>query len=71
MKATNIEINRTRVANYNYVITGEIEGVEYKYYTNDSETFDYLNNEENQEKADEALRYCQVMLAQSYNNNQN
>lgn len=68
MNATNIKINRTRVPNYNYVITGEIKGQEVKHYTNDSEVFDYLHNEEeNEEKAEEALNYCQVMLEVAYN----
>ena len=68
MKTTeNIKIKRT--SSYGrYVVTGMVNGIEISAITNDSEAFDYLNDEDNQEKHEQALAHCEYKLIQAYEN---
>lgn len=65
MKIENITISR-RSGYGQYLITGTVEGVEVKAFTNDSEAFDYLNDENYPEKQAEAVAHCKLKLEDAY-----
>jgi hypothetical protein len=64
MKIENITINRTN-GRGRYEINGMVNGIEVKAITNDSEAFDYLNDEEYEEKQQEAIAHCERKLEES------
>lgn len=64
---TQIQIKRT--SSYGrYIITGEVNGIEVKVSTTDSEAFDYLNNEDYPEKQAQAIEHCECKLVESFQN---
>lgn len=65
MKIENITINRTN-GRGRYEINGTVNGIEVKAITNDSEAFDYLNDEEYEDKQNEAIAHCERKLEESY-----
>jgi hypothetical protein len=67
MKIENIKIRKGNGYGQ-YVVTGEVNGVEVKAHTTDSEAYDYLYNDENLEKSEEALLHCEIKLELAYQN---
>ena len=67
MNTTEIRIERTRSYGH-YHITGMVNGIEVSAITTDSEAFDYLNDEDNQEKHEQALAHCKMKLELTYEN---
>ena len=67
MKTTEIRIERTRSYGH-YRITGIVNGIEVSAITTDSEAFDYLNDKDNQEKHEQALSHCVMILELAYEN---
>lgn len=67
MKIENIEIKRT--SSYGrYMVTGIVNGIEVRAITTDSETFDYLNDEDNEYKNAMAIAHCECKLIEAYEN---
>lgn len=67
MKTTEIKIERTKSYGH-YLVTGIVNGIELSAITTDSEAFDYLNDEDNQEKHEQALAHCEMKLELAYEN---
>ena len=67
MKTTEIKIERTKSYGH-YRITGMVNGIAVSAITTDSEAFDYLNDEDNEEKHEQALAHCEYKLIQAYEN---
>jgi hypothetical protein len=67
MKTTEIKIERTKSYGH-YRVTGLVNGIEVSAITTDSEAFDYLNDEDNQEKHERALNHCITKLINTYEN---
>lgn len=67
METTEIRIARTSQYGH-YRITGMVNGIEVSAITTDSEAFDYLNDEDNQEKHEQALAHCEMKLELAYEN---
>lgn len=67
MKIENITISRTN-GRGRYEVNGTVEGIEVKAFTNDSEAFDYLNDEEYPEKQAQAIAHCEWKLEEAYSN---
>lgn len=67
MKTTEITIKRTSQYGH-YRITGMVNGTKVSAITTDSEAFDYLNDEDNEEKHEQALAHCEYKLIQAYEN---
>lgn len=65
MKTENIQIKRTSTYG-RYIVTGTVNGIEVSAITTDSEAFDYLNDEDNQEKQQQAIDHCTMKLEQSF-----
>ena len=65
MKTENIQIRRTSSYGH-YRITGEVNGIEVSCITTDSETFDYLNDEDNEYKSAMAMAHCECKLIEKY-----
>lgn len=65
MKTENIQIRRTSSYGH-YRITGEVNGIELSCITTDSETFDYLNDEDNEYKSAMAMAHCECKLIEKY-----
>lgn len=65
MKIEIIQINRTSSYGH-YRITGEVNGIEVSCITTDSETFDYLNDEDNEYKSAMAMAHCECKLIEKY-----
>lgn len=64
---TDIQIKRT--SSYGrYIITGEVNGIEVKASTTDSEAFDYLNNEDYPEQQAQAVEHCEMKLIEAFEN---
>lgn len=67
MKTTDINIKRA--SGYGqYLITGQVNGVEVSARTTDSEAFDYLNDDDNHEKRDAAIAHCTFKLELAFEN---
>ncbi len=45
-----------------------VNGIEVSAITTDSEAFDYLNDEDNEEKHEQALAHCVMKLELAYEN---
>jgi hypothetical protein len=61
----NISINRT--SSYGrYVIKGTVNGVGVAASTTNSEAFDWLNDDSNDEKHQDAIAYCESKLESAY-----
>lgn len=67
MKKTEIKIERTRSYGH-YKVTGIVNGIEVSAITTDSQAFDYLNDENNEEKREKALLHCITKLELAYEN---
>ena len=67
MKTTEIAIKRTSQYGH-YRIMGVVNGTEVSCITTDSEAFDYINDEVNQEKHEQALAHCAMKLELAYEN---
>ena len=67
MKTTEIRIERTSSYGH-YRVTGLVNGIEVSAITTDSQSFDYLNDEDNEEKHEQALAHCEYKLIQAYEN---
>lgn len=67
MKTTEITIKGTKYYGH-YRITGVVNGTQVSCITTDSEAFDYLNDEDNQEKHEQALAHCVMQLELAYEN---
>jgi hypothetical protein len=52
-----------------FELSGIVNGNTIKIITTNSEAFDWLNDDENEEKHLEAVAYCNRMLEMAYNNN--
>jgi len=63
----NITIKRTSSYGH-YMIQGEVNGIEVKALTTDSEAFDYLNDEDYTEKQEEAIAHCERKLSEAFDN---
>lgn len=70
MKTTinNISIQKTTRYGH-FELSGIVNGNIIKIITTNSEAFDWLNDDENEEKHLEAIEYCNRMLEMAYNNN--
>lgn len=51
-----------------YVIEAHYKGKDIKAYTTDSEAWDWINDDNNKEKHQEALRHCYRKIVETYNN---
>ncbi len=61
----NIKVSRT--ASYGrYIISGTVNGVEVEAYTNDSEAYDWYNDNSNEEKQANAIAHCEWKLEEAY-----
>jgi hypothetical protein len=62
----NIKVSRT--SSYGrYIISGTVNGTKVETYTNDSEAFDWYNDDSNEEKQTEAIAHCEWRLEEAYN----
>jgi hypothetical protein len=50
-----------------YVISGTVNGEEVETYTNDSEAYDWYNDNSNEEKQANAIAHCEWKLVEAYN----
>jgi hypothetical protein len=69
MKITNTieNIKVSRTASYGrYIISGTVNGEEVETYTNDSEAYDWYNDDSNEEKQEEAIAHCEWKLEEAY-----
>jgi hypothetical protein len=68
MKTINItNMNIRRGNGYgHYIISGTVNGVELEVVTNDSEAFDWLNDDSNEEMQNEAISHCKMKLEMAY-----
>jgi hypothetical protein len=64
----NISIQKTTRYGH-FELSGMVNGKSIKIITTNSEAFDWLNDDENEEKHLEAIAYCERMLEMAYNNN--
>lgn len=51
-----------------YVIEARYKGKDIKAYTNDSEAWDWINDDSDKEKHQDALRHCYGKIVEAYNN---
>ncbi|WP_373731234.1 hypothetical protein [Bacteroides heparinolyticus] len=51
-----------------YIIEARYRGKEIKAHTTDSEAWDWINDDSNKEKHQEALRHCYNKIVETYNN---
>lgn len=49
-----------------YIIEARYRGKDIKAYTTDSEAWDWLNDDSNKEKHQDALRHCYYKIVQAY-----
>ena len=66
----NISIEKTTRYGH-FELSGIVNGETIKIITTNSEAFDWLNDDENEEKHLEAIEYCHNRLEMAYNYNQN
>lgn len=67
MKIENIAI-RKKGGYGQFVITGEVNGIEVSADTTDSEAYDYLKDGDHREKQSEAIAHCEWKLEEAYTN---
>lgn len=72
MKTTieNISIEKTTRYGH-FKLSGLVNGEAISVITTNSESFDWLNDDENKEKNAEAIAYCERRLEMAYNYNNN
>lgn len=63
---TNIIIQHTTKSGYNYQIKGIVNGVRVMAFTNDSEAYDWLNDDIMPELHEQAVRHCETKLMEAY-----
>jgi hypothetical protein len=51
-----------------YIITATYKGKEVKAHTTDSEAYDWLNDDSNKEKHQDAKRHCYMKIVQAFDN---
>lgn len=69
-KFNKVEISISRVSGYGqYYITAFYKGKNIKVHTNNSECFDYLEDDSNKQKNLEAKRYAYSLIKRTFENN--
>lgn len=64
----NVEFRMRRGNGYGqYVIEARYRGEDIKAYTTDSEAWDWINDDSNKEKHQDALRHCYRKIVEAYN----
>lgn len=53
---------------YNYCIIARYRGKDIKVHTSDSKVWDYVDDDSNEEKYNEARRYCYNKIVEAYRN---
>lgn len=67
-KFKKVEFEMVRDHGYNaYLIIGKYRGKDIQVRTNDSEAWDYLDDDSNKEKRDNARKYCYLKIVEEYN----
>jgi hypothetical protein len=68
-KFRKVELAISRANGYGqYYITANYKGKKIKAYTTDSECFDWLNDDSNKEKHQEAKQHAYFMIVNAYEN---
>jgi hypothetical protein len=70
MKASSNTIGNIKVSHTSsygrYIISGTVNGVEVETTTNDSEAYDWYNDNSNEEKQANAIAHCEWKLEEAY-----
>lgn len=68
-KFRKVEFNMSRGNGYGqYLIHAKYKGKDLVIHTTDSEAWDYINDDSNKKKHDDAKRHCYYKIVDAYNN---
>lgn len=68
-KFRKVEFNMSRGNGYGqYLIHAKYKGEDLVIHTTDSEAWDYINDDSNKKKHDDAKRHCYYKIVDAYNN---